>query len=220
MSVRISLHDDARLLTPERRDLVLNLARAAASGVEHRAPCHGAKLLLVGDLGPHEEAADGMAYSGMLARIDLDVTAAGDPLDLERGVLVAVVHELHHVLRWRHISRWTVAELVALEGLAFGAEAAVLGWIMEAQALPPPEPRALPPPDRATLRRLASEVDAGVADAGWLFAKDTAVPPVYRLGYAVIGALAARGTDAFEDLATDARTLAAEGLHALEEDPT
>ncbi|UWQ20930.1 DUF2268 domain-containing putative Zn-dependent protease [Jannaschia sp. W003] len=47
--------------------------------------------------------------------------------ELESELLRTTVHELHHALRWRYVSRWTVGEAVILEGLALVADHAVGG---------------------------------------------------------------------------------------------
>ncbi len=100
--------------------------------------------------------------------------------ELEADLYRTLVHELHHALRWRHVARkWSVGEVIVLEGLALLADERAAGPHDDIA-------RPLSDPD-AALSYLARFRDADVAaHRAWLYAPEPAQPGgaarVYTIG--------------------------------------
>ncbi|MEL6800188.1 MAG: DUF2268 domain-containing putative Zn-dependent protease [Pseudomonadota bacterium] len=65
----------------------------------------------------------GKAYGPGYAQIEFNPDHPRFETDWDTECGALVLHELHHCLRWKHVGpRWTVGEVVVLEGLAMLAE--------------------------------------------------------------------------------------------------
>ncbi|MBM2577355.1 hypothetical protein JQC91_13685 [Jannaschia sp. Os4] len=78
------------------------------------------------DFGRDRMAVDAFCMSGHSVHVGIEREALTSD-DWEDDLYRAVVHELHHALRWRHVRRWTVGEALVLEGLALLADQAAAG---------------------------------------------------------------------------------------------
>ncbi|MEM7711833.1 MAG: DUF2268 domain-containing putative Zn-dependent protease, partial [Pseudomonadota bacterium] len=106
--------------------------------------------------------------------------------DLEDDLYRAVIHELHHALRWRYLEkRWTVGETIVLEGLALLADHDAAG----------PQDytdRPLSDPTRALAHVKTIRSDMVNQHRAWLFSPEEAQPGaaarVYTLGTLLMSA--------------------------------
>ena len=135
MSIEIHIFDQGHAFGHMRGTIDLTARRAAEdtalrSGLDHVDvaihPCDGGDDLsdaTATALGPHNLHV-GIALSRL----------AG--YDVQTAFYRLMVQKLHQCLRWRHVTRWTLAEGVAWDGLALLAGEALAG--------PPPQPVPLP----------------------------------------------------------------------------
>lgn len=99
--------------------------------------------------------------------------------DLDLDLFRTTVHELHHSLRWRAVTRWTVGEAVILEGLAVLADHAAAGPQDEVD-------RPLSDVRTALDYVLAHRGDSLEKHRNWLYTSEPeqpgAVPRIYSVG--------------------------------------
>ena len=98
--------------------------------------------------------------------------------ELEGDLYRTTIHELHHALRWRQITRWTVGEAVILEGLALLADHEACG---------PQEGVDRPLSDvTGALRYVAEHSDAKLENhRSWLYTSEAAQPGGVARAYTV-----------------------------------
>ncbi|MEM7643133.1 MAG: DUF2268 domain-containing putative Zn-dependent protease [Pseudomonadota bacterium] len=139
--------------------------------------------------------------------------------DLEDELYRSTIHELHHALRWRHLTKpWTVGEMVTLEGLALLADHAAAGPQDEVD-------RPLSDPDRALADLAAIRCDPLSRHRAWLYSSEDAQPGgvgrVYALGALLMSAALARlSLDPWTAADRPARDLLDHGYAALADDQT
>jgi hypothetical protein len=152
---------------------------------------------------------------GHSIHIGLDPTFLDDR-DVDDELLRTVVHELHHALRWRYVRKWTVAEVVALEGLALAADRAVCRDVVEVDEPPAEEAEKL-------IAYLAAHgEEAALQHRTWLYSSDPARPGdpgrVYRAGQLLMdAALAALDKTPWQAVRRSGLELVEEGARALNE---
>lgn len=132
-------------------------------------------------------------------------TSRLDQYAISTSFFRTMVHELHHCLRWRHVTAWTVNEALVLEGLALRADT-LASRDTTSHIAPPDAPRT-------EERYVAQYGHAPLQDhRDWLYASDdgTEGKParIYSVGdYLMTRALETLGTDPFAAAALPASVL-------------
>jgi hypothetical protein len=138
--------------------------------------------------------------------------------ELEPELFRTTVHELHHAFRWPHVlRRWTVEEIVVLEGLAVLADHMAAG----------PQDgvdRPLDDPEQALSDLNDIRGDGLSGKRSWLYSSEDAQPGgiarVYTLGHLLMTAATGRlGLDPWSAATRNAAELMDAGYEALTTPP-
>ena len=162
------------------------------------------------DFGEHEIGVAGVTMGPNNVHIGIEIARLDDE-EFDVELLRVAVHELHHALRWRHLmSRWTVAEVVAMEGLAVLADQGAAGGQDDMDR--PFDDEA------AAMRHVASIAgESLVGHRAWIYTTEPGQPGgaarVYRLGVLLMrAALREGGLDPWSAARLPAADLVAAGL--------
>lgn len=126
MPVHVAVMDRGRGLPEWVRNHVLDQVMLGVAVIERHAPHLDVDLAIVPtDIHDHPRwYRSGKAFGTGYAQIEFNPDHPLFESEWPREGAALVVHELHHCLRWPHSgSRWTLGDIVVLEGLAMLAEA-------------------------------------------------------------------------------------------------
>ncbi|MEP3636041.1 MAG: DUF2268 domain-containing putative Zn-dependent protease [Paracoccaceae bacterium] len=125
MTVHLHLMDRGQKLSDSNREKLIRPVRSALSVLQKFAPELDADLVVVPTdiyCDPHWYRS-GKAFGPGFAQVEVNTDHPRFARAWEEEGEAIVLHELHHCLRWAHISGpWTIGEIVVLEGLAIMAE--------------------------------------------------------------------------------------------------
>lgn len=210
MTIQLHLMDRGQPLNPTLRDRVLDPIQAAVRTIATYVPAFDADLVIIPtDIYTHPRwYRSGKAYGPGYAQIEFNPAHPRFDTEWDREAGALVLHELHHCLRWPHVARWTVGEVIVLEGLAMLAEG-VDGFLPMDQGDPPPDPILT----ELCYRAFAVRWDEESAATSWF--RNTSVggtvfdaPVNYHIGKAMMAkALTALDLDPFSAANRPAETL-------------
>lgn len=211
MPVYWKVMDRGRRLSDASLKRVETCVKAAVHILEQKCPDLDADLALIPtDILEHPKwYRSGKAFGPGYAQVEFNPDHPRFDTDWEDEGAALVIHELHHCLRWKDAStKWTIGEVIVLEGLAMLAERA-----SEKRALDygePPSSKILEELcEKAFLHRTSPEGE----DTSWFRAMhvDSEVldaPVNYYIGKTMMEvALDALGLDPFQAIKVPSSTL-------------